>query len=86
MCTRLLSDVPRVHPSINHVCFYFDHYKAPDRAYGYVGASRCRNAAGLYYFGRLRRTDRLLIGGGDSDEESERGFASEAESVDPYDG
>ena len=68
------------------MCLYFDHCKAPDRGYGYVGASRCRNAAGLYYVGRLRRTDWLPIGGGDSDEESERGSASDAESVDPYDG
>ena len=57
-----------------------------DRGYGYVGASRCRNAAGLYYFKRLRRSDWLPIGGGDSDEESERGYASNAESVDAYDG
>ena len=40
----------------------------------------------FYYFKTLRRTDWLPIGGGDSDEESERGSASDAESVDPYDG
>ena len=51
-----------------------------------MGASRCRNATGLYYFKRLRRTDWLPIGGGDADEESERGFASDADSVDPHDG
>ena len=41
---------------------------------------------GPFYFKRLRRTDWLPIGGGDSDEESERGSVSDAESVDPYDG
>ena len=51
-----------------------------------MGASRCRNAAGLYYFKRLRRTDWLLIGDGDSDEQEERGSASDADSDDPYDG
>ena len=39
-----------------------------------------------YYFSRIRRTDWLPVGGGDSDEESDRGYASNAESVDPYDG
>ena len=38
------------------------------------------------FFKKLRRTDWLPIGGGDSDEESERGSVSDAESVDPYDG
>ena len=72
--------------ALDDVWLYFDAKFPPDRGYGYVGASRCRNAAGLYYFKRLRRTDWLPIGGGDSDEESERGSASDAESVDPYDG
>ena len=72
--------------SLDYVCLYFDAKFPPDRGYGYVGASRGRNAAGLYHFKRLRRTDRLPIGGGDSDEESDRGDASDAESLDPYDG
>ena len=72
--------------SLDYVCLYFDAKFPPDRGYGYVGASRCRNAAGLYYFKRLRRTDWLPIGGGDSDGESDRGDASDAESIDPYDG
>ena len=41
---------------------------------------------GPFYVKKLRRTDWLPIGGGDSDEESERGSASDAESVDPYEG
>ena len=58
----------------------------PIVGYGYVGASLCKNAAGLHYFQRLRRTDWLPIGGKDSDEESDRADASDAESLDPYDG
>ena len=69
--------------SLDYVCLYFDHYRPPERGYGYVGASRCRNAAGLFYFKRIRRTDWLPIGEGDSDEESERGAVSDAS--DPYD-
>ena len=59
---------------------------AVPRVHRYVGVSRCRNATGLYYFKRLRRTDWLPIGGGESDEESERGDVSDADSFDPYDG
>ena len=56
------------------------------RGYGYVGACRCGRTAGLYYFKRLRHTDWLPIGGGGSDEESFRGFASDVESMDSHDG
>ena len=42
--------------------------------------------ASRYYFKRLRRTAWLPVGGGDSDEDSERGSASDAESLDPYEG
>ena len=69
------------------MCLHFDAKFPPDRGYGYVGASRCRSAAGLFYFKKLRRTDWLPIRTtADSDEESERGDFSEAESADPYDG
>jgi len=73
--------------SLDYVCLYFEVNFPPDRGYGYVGGSRCRNAAGLHYFKRLRRTDWLPIRKeGDPDEDSERGSASDAGSVDPYDG
>ena len=72
--------------SLDYVCLWFDGKQAPDRGYGYVGASRCRNSAGLYYFKRLRRTDWLPIGGGDSEEEKRRSDVSDAESVDSDDG
>ena len=64
--------------SLDYVCLYFDAKFPPDRGYGYVGASRCRNAKGLFYFNRIRRTDWLPVGGGHSDEESDRGELSDA--------
>ena len=52
-----------------------------------MGASRCRSAAGLYYFKRLRRTDWLPIRKFvDPDEDSERGEVSDAASGESYDG
>ena len=73
--------------SLDYVCLYFDAPFPPDRGYGYVGASRCRSAAGLYYFKRLRRTDWLPIRKFvDPDEDSERGEVSDAESGESYDG
>ena len=38
---------------------YFDHTYPPDCGYGYVAASRFRSAAGIYLYGRIRRTDFL---------------------------
>ena len=35
--------------SLDYVCLKFDAERTPDRGYGYVGASRCRSAAGLIY-------------------------------------
>jgi len=73
--------------TLDYVCLYFDAPFPPDRGYGYVGASRCRTAAGLYYFKRLRRTDWLPIRKVvDPDEDSERGEVSDAESGESYDG
>ena len=72
--------------SLDYVCLYFDARFPPDRGYGYVGASRCRNAAGLYYFKRLRRTDWLPIRKVvDPDEEEDRGAVSNASSGDDCD-
>ena len=73
--------------SLDYVCLYFDAPFPPDRGYGYVGASRCRSAAGLYYFKRLRRTDWLPIRKFvDPDEDSERGEVSDADSGESDDG
>ena len=40
---------------------YFDHRYPPDFGYGYVAASRFRTAAGIYLYGRIRRTDFLPV-------------------------
>ena len=40
---------------------YFDHTYPPDCGYGYVAASRFRSAAGIYLYGRIRRTDFLPV-------------------------
>ena len=51
-----------------------------------MGASRCRTAAGLYYFNSFRRTDWLPIRRVvDPDEESDRGSVSDAASDECYD-
>ena len=42
---------------------YFDGFYPADRGQAYGGASRVRSAAGLFYFGRVRRTDWLPVGG-----------------------
>ena len=48
--------------SLSMGCLYFDHCYPPERRYGYVGASRFRTRAGIYHFGKLRRTDWLPVG------------------------
>lgn len=42
---------------------YFDGFYPADRGQAYVGASKVRSAAGLFYFGRVRRSDWLPVGG-----------------------
>ena len=56
----------------------------PDPGYAYVGASRCRTAAGLYHFGRIRRSDWRPVGGCE-DLQNFRSDYSEASSED-YEG
>ena len=45
--------------SLSAGCLFFDHSYPASRGYGYVGASRFRNKAGLFYFGCIRRSDWL---------------------------
>ena len=40
---------------------YFDHCYPAERGYGYVGASRFRSSAGLWLFGKIRKTDWLPV-------------------------
>ena len=39
-----------------HGCIWFDHTYPPERGYGYIAASRFRSKAGIYLFGKVRRT------------------------------
>ena len=58
-------------------CLYFDHCYPPERGYGYVGVSRFTTQAGVYHFGRIRRTDWLPVGGpGEPQEQEVRSEAS----------
>ena len=58
--------------SLSLGALFFDHGHAPDRGYGYVGASRFRSAGGLFHYGRLRRSDWRPVGGDPSIEISAR--------------
>ena len=60
-------------------CLYFDLFKPAPRGFAYVGASRVRAHHGLYYFGRVRRSDWLPVGGTAEDEQPDRGHLSESE-------
>ncbi len=64
--------------SLDAVVLFFDHSHPPERGYGYVGASRCKSKAGLYFYGRLRRTDWLPVGDGAVGEALERTSLSQS--------
>ena len=63
--------------SMDFVVLYFDLFKAAPRGFGYVGASRARSSAGLFYFGKVRRTDWLPVGGDANEEQVTRGYDSQ---------
>ena len=48
------------------------------RGYGYVAASRFKSRAGCYLYGKMRRTDFLLVGEAQPDEVLERGIDSQS--------
>ena len=63
--------------SLNYGCLYFDQkYHHACRGYGYVGVSRFRERAGLFLYGKLRRTDFLPVGEEQEAEVLERGYVS----------
>jgi hypothetical protein len=68
--------------SMDFVVLYFDLFKPAPRGFGYVGASRARSSEGLFYFGKIRRTDWLPVGGTSIDEQVERGHDSADSSED----
>ena len=71
--------------SLDLGCLYFNHKYPPERGYGYVGASRFRTRAGLYLFGKVRRTDWLPVGKAIDSEQLERGNESKDEDYDSQD-
>jgi len=65
--------------TLDQVVLYFDHMFPCDRGYAYVGASRVRNATGLSYFGCMRQSDWLPVGGEIELEHTSRGVLSESD-------
>jgi len=59
-------------------CLFFDHKYPAERGYGYVGASRFKSKDGLFYFGRIRRSDWLPRQVSEGQQEH-RSFDSESE-------
>jgi len=49
--------------SLDYAVLYFDLFKPAPRGFAYVGASRVRTSGGLFYFGKIRRSDWLPVGG-----------------------
>ena len=46
---------------IRWLFIWFGHTYPPERGYGYVAASRFKSKAGIYLFGKVRRTDWLPV-------------------------
>jgi hypothetical protein len=65
--------------SVDYAVLYFDLFKPAPRGFAYVGASRVRTSGGLFYFGKIRRSDWLPVGGDTSGsiEDVDRGADSE---------
>ena len=48
--------------TLDFAVLYFDLFRPASPGYAYVGASRVRNHEGLYYFGKIRRSDWQAVG------------------------
>ena len=71
--------------SLSKGCVYFDLNFPPERGYAYVAVSRFRTRAGVYHFGRYRRTDWLPVGMDNDDDQTKRSIASmSSDSSQPY--
>ena len=71
--------------SLSKGCVYFDLAFPPERGYAYVAVSRFRTQAGVFHYGRYRRSDWLPVGEGADDEQIDRGYASMSSDSDvPY--
>ena len=49
--------------SMDFAVLYFDLFRPASRGFAYVGSSRVRSHTGLFYFGKVRRSDWLPVGG-----------------------
>ena len=58
--------------SVDYAVLYFDLFKPAPRGFAYVGASRVRRSAGLFYFGKIRRSDWLPVNGDPMHEQPDR--------------
>ena len=64
--------------SMDNAVLHFDLHCPAPRGFAYVGASRVRSAAGLFYFGKVRRSDWLPVNGpGKPIEQVERSYESD---------
>jgi hypothetical protein len=76
-CYGYATTIRRAQGSSLHLgALYFDHCYPPERGYGYVGASRFRSSGGLYFYGRIRRTDWLPVGAAKPEQVTRRSAAS----------
>ena len=62
--------------TLNKGCVFFDLAFPPDRGYAYVAVSRFRTRAGVYHFGRYRRSDWLPVGVEQVTEQTKRSYES----------
>ena len=63
--------------TLDYAVLYFDQHHFPaQRGYAYVGASRVKVADHLFYFGCVRRSDWLPVGGDPSTEQVDRSVES----------
>ena len=62
--------------TLNRGCVFFDLAFPPDRGYAYVAVSRFRTRAGVYHFGRYRRSDWLPVGEAVEGEQTQRSYES----------
>ena len=93
-CYGYATTIRRAQGSSLHLgALWFDHSFPPERGYGYVGASRFRSRRGLYFYGRIRRSDWIPVGptqpgwalrrgcqSRSSEEDNESGRSSESDS------
>ena len=69
--------------TIDKGAIWFDLPFPPERGYAYVAVSRFRTRAGVFHYGRYRRTDWLPVGGDAENEQTKRGYNSQTSDSEP---